>query len=232
MRNIRAYQDRGLLPSPQRRGRQGIYTDAHQARLRMISRLLERGYTLANIGELIASWEHGDTLTQLLGLEAAVTGTWNDEPADYMNRDELTRIIGVALSGDTLQRAIELDLIRPEGTRFRIPSPRLVHAIARLVHAGMSLEDTLAVVATLRYNVEQAADAMTRLIAPQLVEDGAASHRPPTAATPELSTIMGRLHPTVENIVLSELARAMAHACEQRPGHQQARATHSPEENE
>jgi len=53
VRNIRAYQDRGLLPPPERRGRKGIYNDAHLSRLRIINRLLERGYTLANISELI-----------------------------------------------------------------------------------------------------------------------------------------------------------------------------------
>ena len=41
VRNIRAYQDRGLLPPPERRGRKGIYNDAHLSRLRIINRLLE-----------------------------------------------------------------------------------------------------------------------------------------------------------------------------------------------
>src|SRR5699024_10415430 len=48
VRNVRAYQDRGLLPPPERRGRSGIYSDVHLARLRIIGQLLKRGYTLAN----------------------------------------------------------------------------------------------------------------------------------------------------------------------------------------
>src|SRR5699024_4186862 len=85
VRNIRAYQDRDLLPPPERRGRKGIYNDAHLSRLRIINRLLKRGYTLANISELIASWERGDDIGQLLGLETAVASPWTDEVPDYMS---------------------------------------------------------------------------------------------------------------------------------------------------
>lgn len=53
VRNIRAYQDRGLLPRPGRRGRTNVYDGSHLARLRQISGLLERGYTLASIKELL-----------------------------------------------------------------------------------------------------------------------------------------------------------------------------------
>ncbi|HVZ69581.1 MAG TPA: MerR family transcriptional regulator, partial [Rhizomicrobium sp.] len=53
VRNVRAYQEKGLLPPPEKRGRVGIYGNAHLARLRLISPLLERGYSLANVAELI-----------------------------------------------------------------------------------------------------------------------------------------------------------------------------------
>ena len=35
VRNVRVYQDRGLLPPPRREGRAGIYTDVHLGRLRL-----------------------------------------------------------------------------------------------------------------------------------------------------------------------------------------------------
>ncbi len=73
MRNIRAYQERGLLPPPERRGRVGIYGEAHLARLKIIAPLLERGYSLANVAELIGTWEGGHDISKLLGLEAAIT---------------------------------------------------------------------------------------------------------------------------------------------------------------
>ena len=42
VRNVRVYQDRGLLAGPRRDGRVGIYSDAHLARLRLIGQLLKR----------------------------------------------------------------------------------------------------------------------------------------------------------------------------------------------
>src|SRR5690242_20615686 len=56
-RNIRAYRERGLLPPPHLTGRTGWYDDTHLARLRLVTRLLQRGYTLGNIAELLAAWE-------------------------------------------------------------------------------------------------------------------------------------------------------------------------------
>mgnify|MGYP001322185641 CR=1 FL=1 len=49
VRNVRAYQDRGLLPPPEKRGRTGIYTDVHLARLKIIGALLI-GHQQQNIG--------------------------------------------------------------------------------------------------------------------------------------------------------------------------------------
>src|SRR5579885_2120055 len=46
VRNVRTYQDRGVLPPPEKRGRKGFYNDTHLARLRLIGQLLQRGYTL------------------------------------------------------------------------------------------------------------------------------------------------------------------------------------------
>jgi nitronate monooxygenase len=70
VRNIRAYQDRGLLPPPRRIGRVGLYSSAHRSRLELVGRLLARGYSLANIAELLAAWEQGRDLADLLGAEA------------------------------------------------------------------------------------------------------------------------------------------------------------------
>lgn len=71
VRNVRAYQDRGLLGPPRRRGRAGVYDDTHAERLRLIQRLLARGHTLANIMDLITVVDEGNDLRRALGLEPA-----------------------------------------------------------------------------------------------------------------------------------------------------------------
>src|SRR2546425_8094285 len=112
VRNVRAYQDRGLLPPPRRSGRVGLYTDAHLARLRLIGQLLERGYTLANIAELVSAWERGQDIGELLGLEAALVQPWSDEVAGTITTDELNEIFGD--DPDALREAVKLGLLEPD----------------------------------------------------------------------------------------------------------------------
>jgi DNA-binding transcriptional MerR regulator len=53
VRNIRAYQARGLLPPPVVDGRVGFYTEAHRERLTMIRRLRAEGFNLVAISALL-----------------------------------------------------------------------------------------------------------------------------------------------------------------------------------
>ena len=50
-RNIREWQRQGLLPPPTRRGRVGIYSDEHVARIRRVQQLHADGFPLDLIGE-------------------------------------------------------------------------------------------------------------------------------------------------------------------------------------
>jgi len=217
VRNVRAYQDRGLIPPPERRGRKGIYTDTHLSRLRIIGRLLERGYTLSNIGELIETWEQGNDFRHLLGLETAVSTPWSDEIPDYLTMPQLIKRFGHAFSGKALQKAIDLEILQPEGLRFRIPSPRILHAGSELVEAGIPLDAMLDVVASLRRNVEQAADDMVKLVATH-VFDRYGEDFPPAKDMPDLADLIWRLRPLVEMAVLPEVARAMEKAANQHLG--------------
>src|SRR5438270_1921902 len=119
VRNVRAYQDRGLLPPPRRVGRVGIYDDAHLARVRLINQMLERGYSLANIAELVSGWVQGQNLGELLGLEVALTGPWSDEVPTYVSAEELAEMFGEQ-DARALDTAIKLGIIEPDGDRFRV----------------------------------------------------------------------------------------------------------------
>ena len=140
VRNVRVYQDRGLLSPPRREGRVGIYTEVHLARLRLIGQLLKRGYTFANIAELVSVWERGGNLSEVLGFESAVGDPWSDEIPGYMTLEELTDLFGDQVTPERVARAVELGLLELEGKRYRVPSPRLLHAGAELVEIGMSLD--------------------------------------------------------------------------------------------
>jgi DNA-binding transcriptional MerR regulator len=208
VRNVRAYQDRGLLPPPRRSGRVGLYTDAHLARLRLIGHLLERGYTLGNIAELVSAWERGQDIGELLGLEAELVQPWSDEQAGSISFDELTELFGD--DPDALQEAVKLGLLEPTdgGEHFRVPSPRLLHAGAELVAAGIPLEAVLNHARQLARDTDRIAARFVQLVVANVFEPY--GDQPfPAKDVPRLAELLRRLRPLAETTVDAYLARAM-----------------------
>lgn len=164
VRNVRAYQDRGLLPPPERRGRVGVYFDSHLKRLRLISQLLERGYSSANIKELLEAWEQGRDLDHVLGLDQAIIGEWNLETPGSIGFDELQAIFGDELNDRVIDKAQALGLLLFDGERMKIPSPRLFQAGLELYRSGIPLEALLDQLGELRSDTEHLAAGIVRLI--------------------------------------------------------------------
>lgn len=216
VRNVRAYQDRGLLPPPEKRGRTGIYTDVHLARLRIIGQLLQRGFTLANIRDLLTAWEQGRDLNDILGLEVVVTSPWSDEAPSYLSYEELLEAFGDHLTQEVLLKAVKLDYIEPEGTRLRIPSPRILNAAKELVQAGIPLEALLDEVDKVRFQVDQIAEGFVRLITTHLIDSKYTETELPRGEdVPELANFIVRVRPIAEMVVSAELARILDRAINQ-----------------
>jgi DNA-binding transcriptional MerR regulator len=135
-RNIRAYQERGLLPPPQRVGRVALFDDTHLARLKIISSMLERGYTSANMLEMLTAWEHGRDLGQLLGLERALVPPAGDQGVT-MSLPEARALAGGEAD---LQRVVDAGLVELSGTRARVLRPRLLEGFAEMRTHGMSTD--------------------------------------------------------------------------------------------
>ena len=208
VRNVRAYQDRGLLPPPRRSGRVGLYTDAHLARLRLIGQLLERGYTLGNIAELVSAWERGQDIRELLGLEAALVEPWSDEVAMTISLEDLNELFGD--DQDALQEAVKLGLLEPEeaGESFRVPSPRLLHAGAELIAAGIPLDAVLNHARQLARDTDRIAARFVELVAANVFEPY--GDQPfPKEDVPRLADLLRRLRPLAQVTVDAYLARAM-----------------------
>ncbi len=208
VRNVRAYQDRGLIPPPERRGRIAVYGEAHLSRLRIIGQLLARGFTLSSIGELLEAWERGSDLAGVFGLESAVSSPWTDEVPKQYSLTELVKMFGGSFDVRWLVKASDLKILVPEGARFRAPSPRMIQAGAELVKAGIPLDEMLDVVSHLRANVELASERMVELVEKYLF-DRYGKGLPPSEEVARLGDIIWRLRPLVEMAVLSEVARAM-----------------------
>ena len=210
VRNVRAYQDRGLLPPPRRSGRVGLYTDAHLGRLRLIGQMLERGYSLANIAELVTAWEQGQDIGELLGLEAVLVQPWSDEQAESITFDQLTELFGD--DPHALAEAVELGLLEPtdadDSKSFRVPSPRLLHAGAELRAAGIPLDAVLNHARQLAQDTDRIAAHFVELVAANVFEPYG-DHPFPKADVPRLADLLRRLRPLAQTTVDAYLAQAM-----------------------
>lgn len=212
VRNVRAYQDKGLIPPPEIRGRTGIYSSAHLARLRVIGPLLAKGYTLSNIAEMIEAWERGHDLSQLLGLEQAITSPWTEEVPTFYELSELMTLFGRQFSPELLARAIQAGLISVDGARFKAPSPRLFNAGVELVGIGIPLISLLDLLTGMRANVDQVAGALVKLVVKHVFDVYGSSELPPAADVPRLADVVWRLRPLADLAVSAELSRAMEKA--------------------
>lgn len=215
VRNVRAYQDRGLIPAPERRGRHGIYRESHLARLKLIGQLLDRGYSLGNIGELLDAWQGGRDLTQLLGLEEAITSPWSDEVPGTISLIELGRLFKNDLTPDNLRKVVELGILQPDGLRFRMPSPRIIQAASELAKIGIPLSEMLDIVRMLRGNVERVAKELVQLIEKNILNLTGPDKLPPPAEVPKIAATIWRLRPLVNMAVNAEVARAMERSANQ-----------------
>ena len=213
VRNIRAYQDRGLLPPPRQEGRVGVYDDSHLARLRLIGNLLGRGYTFAIIKDLLSAWETGKDVGEVLGLEKVLTDPWSDEIPGTTTYEELVEIFGAGLDEDEVarvrERTIELGLIEPDGDTFRVPSPRLLHVGAELVAAGIPLDSVLDIAAEIRADCDVIAGRFVNLVQENVFDRLERQPSPDGAEVAEIAAVVRRMRPLVKMVVDPFIARAM-----------------------
>ncbi|ORA61671.1 MerR family transcriptional regulator [Mycobacteroides franklinii] len=161
-RNIRVYRDRGLLPAPARVGRLAIYNESHVARLRLITSMLDRGYNLAHLQEMLTAWEEGKDLGDILGIETALVGTWADERPRTVSRAEAEQLVDDPAARD---RLVALGLIRVTGDSAVITRPKLIEAFDDIRQYGMGLDQQIDVYEKILPHIEE----ISRI----LVESGA-----------------------------------------------------------
>jgi DNA-binding transcriptional MerR regulator len=209
VRNVRVYQDRGLLAPPRRAGRVGWYSEAQLARLRLIGRLLERGFTLALIAELLSAWEQGRDLADILGLEEVLTQPWSTEAPERLSLRELRRRFGDQATPGIIRRAVELGLIRRSGASFTAPSPRLLGAGEELVALGVPLPAVLDLAAALQSDLDVTAGRFVAVMIEQLLGDAAQATLPPQDRLAAIADVVQRLRPQASIAVEASFAAAM-----------------------
>ncbi|MET8878611.1 MerR family transcriptional regulator [Nocardia sp. NPDC004278] len=140
VRTLRDYNERGLLPPPQMKGRIGFYSEEHLNRIRIIGRLLERGITLNGVRGLLEAWDRGDDLADVLGVSAS-TAAQPQQPSrapagERVAATDLAEYYREIPGG--LARVVAAGLYEPlDADSYRITDPELVDVLDQLIDAGI-----------------------------------------------------------------------------------------------
>jgi DNA-binding transcriptional MerR regulator len=207
VRNVRLYQERGLLAPPRRDGRKGWYNDDHLRRLRLVLSMLRRGYPLTAIRELTEAWAARRTLADVLGFEEALAEPFVTEQPRRLSPEELAELFPDA-DAESLQRAVDLGILVPDVDGFVAPSPALVESGAQLVADGVPLAAVLDAAAEIRSATDRLAERFVALFTDHVwqpfVDAGL-----PVEDLPRITATLQRQRPLVEKAVMPALAQAM-----------------------
>jgi hypothetical protein len=99
--------------------------------------MLDRGYAIAHVREMLNAWEEGKNLGDVLGLENAIVGAWTTEQPETM---PLTDAQGLIDDRRAFDRLVRLQLIRVDGTKATITRPKLIDAFIEIRGYGVSLD--------------------------------------------------------------------------------------------
>jgi DNA-binding transcriptional MerR regulator len=161
-RNLRSHHARGLLPSPEVRGRVGYYNDEHLARLRLIERMRADGFNLSAIRRLLDSIPQGSA-TEIADADQAIRTAWVDEEPEELTAPELAvRVRERRVDPKLLQQALDLKVVRPIGGGvYEVPSPTLLRVAEQLVSMGVPVASSLSALGYL--------DGQSRVIARRFI---------------------------------------------------------------
>ncbi|MBT2383143.1 MerR family transcriptional regulator [Streptomyces sp. ISL-11] len=201
VRTLRFYRERRLLPPPRREGRIAWYGPHHLARLRTIGALLDRGHTLGGIAELLAAFECGRDVGELLGLAgASITVPWSEETAVRLTPEELADRFEGEVTPENLTATLDMGYLAVDGEEIIHVSRRLLDASTALVRHGVPLAEVLAAGREVRAHADALAETFTKLLRAHVL--GGES-----PLTPET---LAEFRPLAKTIVEAELALALA----------------------
>lgn len=170
-RNIRAYQQRGLLPPPRLQGRTGFYGEEHLRRLELIAELQQRGFSLEAIRQTLDAWSRGGAIGDLLGFHQIITQPWIEEQSVELTPLELASLFPQAVEQPHLiAEAVERGLLVQVGPdRFRAPEI-LMRAGSELAKAGIPLSEIFELVDGVRRSSAEIAKRFVEIVSRRLIE--------------------------------------------------------------
>lgn len=204
-RNVRALQERRLLPPPTRHGRVGLYGDGHLATLRLIDHLAARGFSQAAIRELLDAWRAGHGIRDVLGLDDALTAI--GDPVPVVGAGELAARFGNP-PAEVAARAVELGILEPVEGGYAVAVPELADIAAELVDLGIPAGAVVDEAASLLAEIDRVAERFIGLFVEHVADPALAAG----AGDEELAELAGKVRaarPLAAKAVDRILARAL-----------------------
>jgi DNA-binding transcriptional MerR regulator len=213
VRNIRAYQSRGLIPAPDVRARTGYYGGEHVARLRRIRDLQEEGFNLKAIKRLLDLSESGRE--EALRFQSDLLGAFGPQNTEIVSAEELAERFGTPLDERMLTKAEKLGALRRlDDGRIEISNPTLVRAAAELVGLGIPLRHALAVGEEIAEHVRAIAGQFVRLFVQDVLRPVERRRGVDAAEWIRVRKALERLRPLASDAVVAAFEQAMAFAVE------------------
>lgn len=171
-RNIRGYQERGLLPRPQRRGRIALYTERHLRVARAITQLLERGFTAKHIASFFAGIRSGADLAEILDLTDLIDERWAPQERNTtVSRADLEGLLGQVSDSD-VQAMLDLGVLAStaDSTALEVTDSDLLDGFAELISKGVDLSSLIATYAGVREHLREAAGLLMKTASDQVAK--------------------------------------------------------------
>jgi DNA-binding transcriptional MerR regulator len=168
VRTVRFYAGRGLLPPPERQGRNGYYNAEHIARLELVRELQAHGFTLAAIERYLERIPD-DATPQDIALHRTLLAPWMPDLAETADRDDLRRRAGRELSEEDLDILASLGIVQPtaDADVFRV-APALVGLGVELLELGMPRDAVVAAQKVFTAHGQAVAEELTEIFRTQL----------------------------------------------------------------
>lgn len=217
-RNIRAYQERGLLPKPARSGRIAVYDENHRWTLEMIAFLLQKGYSVAHIADFIDGFDRNLNLADILGLrdlaeetgmEQVLRAPWNTNPRRPEGSVEPPGPLRVDKSSELARKLLAYEIAREEGDDLFIINAEIAARVAAAKDENFYLRVLVSVAEATDDTVQKLADVTVEELRDRLVEQYGEGWIAPPDQRAELAAIITDVRELGASTVSSHLSRAL-----------------------
>lgn len=208
-RNVRAHQERGLMPPPQVRGRVGYYGQDHLDRLRMIAELQAEGLSLAAVQRAMADVPAGRA-GQALAVRRSLLDGWDEEQPEVYSVEELRGWFGGDLE-TILDRAGAMGLVVRLEDGVEVLAPSLLGALRDVAALGVPATVLLDVQERLARATDQIAAVFADFVVTHLYKpDGDA----PAHDLVELGELVDGMRPLAVRATVTNLGRSLSRQVE------------------